>query len=80
MTSRETTSGITVMRMALTHRVPTGPRASAARIHPALPEAAMAVPASRPATSASRTRVPSFIAISYIIRSPPLMSSAAPVT
>ena len=76
--SSETTSGITVIRMALTQSVPIGATASAAPSSARLCDAAMAMPTTRPAPSATRTRVLSFMR-SYIIRSPPLMSSDAPV-
>ncbi len=58
----ETTSGITVMRMALTHSVPTGAMASAACRNEALPDAAIAAPPATATQSATRTRVLSFIA------------------
>ena len=72
----ETTSGITVMRMALIHNAPIGAMASAARTSDALPDAAIAIPATIATARVIRTRVDSFI---YIIKSPPLMSSDAPV-
>ena len=59
--SSETTSGMTVMRMALTHSAPIGAIASAARMSVALPVAAMIAPAMTAATRARRTRVLSFI-------------------
>ena len=42
--SSDTTSGMTVIRMAFTQSVPIGATASAARSSVALPEAAMAMP------------------------------------
>ena len=45
--SREITSGITVMRMALTHSVPRGATRSAAWRSAGLPEAAIAAPATQ---------------------------------
>jgi hypothetical protein len=57
-----TTSGITVIRMALIQRVPSGSTASAARASPGEPLLAMAMPAAMPATSATRTRVVSDMA------------------
>ena len=77
--SSETTSGITVMRMAFTHSVPTSATASTARSSAALPEAAIAAPPASPAPSATRTRVLVFHRRPHIIKSPPLMSSDAPV-
>jgi hypothetical protein len=72
----ETTSGITVIRIAFTHSDPIGERKSAALNSGALAESEIAVPMPTAAPSAMRTRVDSFI---YIIKSPPLMSNAAPV-
>ena len=79
--SSETTSGITVIRMALTQSVPIGAtRVGGAPAARAVRGRDRPVPTTRPATSATRTRVPSFIGrTAYIIRSPPLMSSDAPV-
>ncbi len=57
VTSSETTSGITVIRMALTHSVPTGATASAARSQNGSPLQAMAAPAASPAASAMRTQM-----------------------
>ena len=57
----ETISGITVMRMAFTHSTPIGAMASAARSAWPFPLAAMTAPTAMAATSATRTRVPSFI-------------------
>src|SRR5205823_3544319 len=65
VTSSETTSGITVIRIALIQRTPTGVIASAARSRRASPEAATAAPAPRAAPSAIRTRVLSFIPSSH---------------
>ena len=59
--SSETTSGITVIRMAFTQNVPIGAMASAAWSSGALPDAAMATPPMTAAPSATRTRVLSFI-------------------
>src|SRR5580692_1457682 len=53
--SRETTSGITVIRIAFTQSVPTGATRSAARRCARLPEAAIAAPASRASARATRT-------------------------
>ncbi len=52
-----TTSGITVIRMALIHSVPSGSIASAALARRGEPLLAMATPPPMPATSAMRTRV-----------------------
>ena len=75
----ETMSGITVMRMALIQSPPIGATASAALSSVGLCEAAIARPAPRPTPRPTRTRVPSLIHCSYIMRSPPLMSRDAPV-
>ena len=64
MTSSEITSGMTVMRMALTHSAPNGATKSAARTSAALCVDAMAIPMTIAATTASSTRVLSFIATS----------------
>ncbi len=74
-----TTSGMTVMRMAFTHRAPIGATTSAAPIRPGCPNAPITTPPAMAAPRATRTRVLSFIAGAYIMRSPPLMSSDAPV-
>ena len=57
----DTTRGITVIRMALTHNVPNGANASAALMSGTLPTAPMIVPNKMAAMSATRTRVLSFI-------------------
>ena len=59
--TRDTTSGITVIRMAFTHRVPNGASASAAPASAGLPVAAMSRPSAPAAPSETRTRVLSFI-------------------
>src|ERR1043166_2932124 len=59
--TRETTSGITVIRIAFTQSVPTGAIASAALSSVGLCEAAIAMPTPRPAPSPKRTCVLSFI-------------------
>ena len=61
VTSRETISGITVIRMAFTHNVPIGAMASAPLSAAALPDAEMATPPMTAAPSATTIRVPSFI-------------------
>ena len=77
--SSETTSGITVIRIAFTQSVPIGATASATAIRVGFCEIEIAMPPARPAASAARTRVPSFRSAPYIMRSPPLMSIDAPV-
>jgi hypothetical protein len=77
--SSDTTSGITVIRIAFTQSVPIGAAAFAAAISVALCENETAMPIARPAARAATTRVPSFREPPYIMRSPPLMSSDAPV-
>ncbi len=57
----ETTSGITVIRMALTQSVPTGAMASAACSSDTFPDAAIAAPPATAAPRAMRTRVLSFM-------------------
>ncbi len=87
VTSRETISGITVIRIAFTHSVPIGAMASAALSAAALPDAEMATPPMTAAPSATTIRVPSFIwrgvvvcgTAGYIIKSPPDMSIDVPV-
>ena len=74
--SSEITSGITVMRIALTHSVPIGAIESAARTSAGFPEIAIAIPAAIATATATST---SFVSRIYIIKSPPLMSSDAPV-
>src|SRR5207248_11727786 len=59
--TRETTSGITVIRIAFTQSVPTGAMASAAWSSDGLCVAAMAIPPARPTPSPTRTCVLSFI-------------------
>src|SRR5260221_5481891 len=59
MTS-ETTSGITVIRIALTHNEPTGAMASTAPRSVELCVAATISPMARPRPRPTRTRVPSF--------------------
>jgi hypothetical protein len=77
----ETMSGITVIRIAFTHREPIGAAPSATRSASPFPLAAMAAPMQMAARSAMSTRVPSFMRTvsCYIIKSPPLMSNDAPV-
>src|SRR5688572_19955239 len=58
--SSDTISGMTVIRIALTQSDPIGATASAARSSVAFPDAAMAAPRTRAATSAMRTRLLSF--------------------
>src|SRR5258708_22736489 len=67
--SNDTTSGMTVMRIALTHNVPTGTMKSTARSSEAFREAAMAIPQISAAARATRTRVVSFNG-SYLLRKP----------
>jgi hypothetical protein len=57
----ETTSGITVIRIAFTHSVPIGASESAARSRASLPDAAINAPPTTAAPSATRTRVLSFM-------------------
>ncbi len=59
--SSETTSGMTVMRIAFTHSVPIGAIASAAFASGTLPDALMTIPSRMAAMSATRTRLLSFI-------------------
>ena len=59
--SSETTSGMTVIRMAFTHSVPIGAMASAALASGTIPDALMIMPSRMAAMSATRTRVLSFI-------------------
>ena len=66
--SRETTSGMTVMRIAFTHIVPMGVRRSAAWTSDALPDAPMMAPTATAEPSAMRTRVLSFMAGGLAIR------------
>jgi len=88
----ETTSGMTVMRIAFTHSVPIGAMLSATRRSGAPPYAPIAMPPATAAPREMRTRVLSFIrafsviryplsvqTTSHIIKSPPLMSNDAPV-
>src|SRR5439155_21727915 len=75
----DTTSGITVIRMALTQIVPIGAIESAAATSDAFADAAIAAPSPTALPSATSTRVLSFMVARYIIRSPPLMSNDAPV-
>ena len=77
--SSETTSGITVIRMALTQRMPIGITRSAACRSDVLPDAAIAAPAMSATTSAMRTVTALFMVERYIMRSPPLISSDVPV-
>ena len=56
VTSTENTSGITVMRSAFTHRVPTGCSMATTRASPAWPVAAIVAPAARPTASARMMR------------------------
>ena len=55
----ETTSGMTVMRIALTHSVPMGWMAVAHRANCSFPDAAIALPNARPAMRAASTTTPS---------------------
>src|ERR1700756_4815129 len=59
-TRSEAISGITVMRIALTHSVPIGAMKSAARTSVGVPKAAMATPPATARARATRTRVLSF--------------------
>ncbi len=59
-TRSDTTNGITVMRIALTHSVPIGVMKSAARTNVGIPDAAMATPLAIATARATRTRVLSF--------------------
>src|SRR5439155_17816671 len=60
-----TTSGMTVIRMALIHRTPTGAMAAAACASRAFPEIAIAIPPAKAANNATSTRVLSFICSSH---------------
>ena len=57
----ETTSGITVIRMAFTHNAPIGASESAARSSASFPDAPISTPPTTAAPSATRTRVLSFM-------------------
>ena len=75
----DTTSGITVIRIALTQIVPIGASQSAAASSVGLPLAAMAAPPARPAAEGDEHARCCRSSPPHIIRSPPLMSSDAPV-
>lgn len=68
VTSSATTSGMTVMRMAFTHKVPSGASASAARSNAVLPDAPTSAPSRMARTSATRTRVLSFTCLRVGVR------------
>ena len=65
VTISATTSGITVMRIAFTHSVPMGTRASAAFTSDSFPDAAMRIPPPTAAARATTIRVLSFIALHH---------------
>ena len=80
VTSSETTSGITVIRIALTHSVPMGTSWSASATRRASFDAATTRPrVNRDDESNQDANAVCFHDAGYIIRSPPLMSSDAPV-
>ena len=63
------TSGMTVIRMALIHSVPSTASESAARKSAALPEKAINMPATSPTARASSTRLLSFVNSCLFLRS-----------
>ena len=76
--SSETINGMIVIRIAFTQSVPIGATMAAALCSVAFPDAATAAPSTSARTSAMQN-AHTFVHAGYIMRSPPLISSDAPV-